>query len=152
MTDTTAAAGTTPGATAGTTAGTAIDVVRRFLEALQQADTETALSLIDPDIEWRNSGLPTLRGKRVAAALRDMGGRGIGFEVEFHHIAVGDDGVVLTDRTDVLTYRRFRTEFWVCGTFELRDGRITVWDDHFSMTNFVGASALGLLRAVTRRR
>ena len=75
-----------------------------------------------------------------------MARRGIGFEVRFHHLAV-DGQVVLTDRTDVLTYRRFRMEFWVCGTFEVREGRIVVWDDHFSMTNFVGASVRGLVRA-----
>ncbi|MGA8254938.1 MAG: limonene-1,2-epoxide hydrolase family protein [Nocardioides sp.] len=126
-------------------------VVREFLDALQRADTETALSLLDPEIEWRNSGLPTLRGKRATGAIRDMERRGIGFEVVFHHLAVGDDGVVLTDRTDVLSYRRFRMEFWVCGTFTLRDGLITVWDDHFSMSNFIGASLVGLAKTVRKR-
>ena len=68
-----------------------------------------------------------------------------------HHHAAADGAVVLTDRTDVLTYRRFRTRFWVCGTFEVRDGRIVLWDDHFSMTNFVGAGVLGLVRSVLPR-
>jgi limonene-1,2-epoxide hydrolase len=126
-----------------TDAGT---VVRSCLDALEAGDSATALALLDPDVEWRNSGLPTLRGRRAHRALLDMAKRGIGFEVRFHHLAV-DGQVVLTDRTDVLTYRRFRMEFWVCGTFEVREGRIVVWDDHFSMTNFVGASVRGLVRA-----
>ena len=126
-----------------TDAGT---VVRSCLDALEAGDSATALALLDPDVEWRNSGLPTLRGRRAHRALLDMAKRGIGFEVRFHHLAV-DGQVVLTDRTDVLTYRRFRMEFWVCGTFEVHEGRIVVWDDHFSMTNFVGASVRGLVRA-----
>ena len=116
------------------------------MEALQAADSETALALLDPEVEWRNSGLPTIRGRRAHRALLDMEKRGIGFEVRFHHLATDGD-VVLTERTDVLTYRRFRMEFWVCGTFEVRDGRITLWDDHFSMTNFAGAALRGLLRS-----
>ena len=39
---------------------------------------------------------------------------------------------VLTDRTDVLRKGKWETSFWVRGTFEVRDGRITLWDDAFS--------------------
>lgn len=126
-------------------------IVTSFLAALEAGDSEAAVALLDPDIEWRNSGLPTLRGKRARGAIRDMEKRGIGFAVVTHHIATTAGGdVVLTDRTDMLTYRRFCTSFWVCGTFVVRDGRIVVWDDHFSMTNFVGAALLGLARTVKR--
>jgi limonene-1,2-epoxide hydrolase len=85
-------------------------VVRSCLEALQDGDLATASALLDPQVEWCNAGLPTLRGARAHGALRMMERRGIGFEVRFHHLAA-DGPVVLTDRTDVLTYRRFRTEF-----------------------------------------
>ncbi len=145
--------------TSGTPTGTsdstpdstsAEQVVRACLEALEAGDSETALALLDPEVEWRNSGLPTVRGRRAHQALRDMAQRGIGFEVQMHHLAADGD-VVLTDRTDVLTYRRFRTQFWVCGTFEVRDGRIVLWDDHFSMTNFVGAALFGLVRSALPR-
>ncbi|WP_323794490.1 limonene-1,2-epoxide hydrolase family protein [Nocardioides sp.] len=128
----------------------AAHVVRSCLTALQEGDVEAAQALLDPEVEWRNSGLPTVRGRRAHQALRDMIERGIGFEAELHHLAADGD-VVLTDRTDVLTYRRFRTQFWVCGTFEVRDGRIVLWDDHFSLTNFVGAGVLGLVRSVLPR-
>jgi limonene-1,2-epoxide hydrolase len=55
---------------------------------------------------------------------------------------------VLTDRTDYLSYRRWESGFWVCGTFEVRDGRIVLWDDHFSMGNVVAASIRGVLATV----
>jgi len=91
--------------------------------------------------------MPTIRGDRVAAMLRDMERRQIGFEARIEHIA-GDGDIVLTQRTDVLRYKRWQPEFWVCGTFEVRDGLIVLWDDHFSMGNLLAASLKGLADAV----
>lgn len=126
-------------------------VVRSCLDALEAGDSAAALALLDPEVEWRNSGLPTLRGRRAHRALLDMAKRGIGFEVRFHHLAV-DGPVVLTDRTDVLTYRRFRMEFWVCGTFEVHGGRITSWWDRFDMVDTTWAVLRGVVRAPFSRR
>lgn len=119
-----------------------VAVVRDFLEALAVPDSDRALALLSPDVEWRNTGLPTLRGKRVFGALRDMERRGVGFGVEIHGIAAGEAGLVLTDRTDYLWKGPVKTGFWVRGTFTVRDGLITVWDDAFSLTNLL----LGFLR------
>ena len=58
---------------------------------------------------------------------------------------------MLTDRTDWLSLGRWRSEFWVRGTFTLRHGKIAVWDDAFSMGDFASSSALGLVRAVLPR-
>ena len=113
-----------------------VAVVRDFLAALAVPDAERALTLLDPDIEWRNTGLPTFRGKRVFAMLKDMEKRRVGFGVDFHAIAAEGD-TVLTDRTDYLSKGPFKTAFWVRGTFTLRNGLITVWDDAFSVGNFV---------------
>ena len=113
-----------------------IAVVRDFLEALAVPDTARALSLLDPDVEWRNTGLPTFRGKRVHGMIRDMERRKVGFGVEIHAIAEEGD-TVLTDRTDYLWKGPFKTGFWVRGTFTVRDGLITVWDDAFSMGNLL---------------
>jgi limonene-1,2-epoxide hydrolase len=122
-------------------------VVETFLNLLEQGRADEAVALLAPDVEWRNTGMPTIHGKRVFAMLRDMGKRGVGFRVDMHHIAANGD-VVLTDRTDYLSYRKWESSFWVCGTFELRDGLITVWDDHFSMGNFVAASIRGVFGAL----
>ena len=111
-------------------------VVTEFLEALAAPDTDRALALLAPDVEWRNTGLPTFRGQRVFAMLQDMERRGVGFAVEVHAIA-GHGDLVLTDRTDYLWKGRFKTGFWVRGTFTVRDGLITVWDDAFSLGNLL---------------
>lgn len=124
-----------------------VDLVRRFLTLLETGQADAAVDLLAPDVVWRNTGMPTFRGPKVAGMLRDMERRGIGFRAEIHHIA-GDGDVVLTDRTDYLSYRRWESGFWVCGTFEVRDGRLYLWDDHFSMGNVVAASIRGLVGTV----
>jgi limonene-1,2-epoxide hydrolase len=125
-------------------------IVRDFLTHLERVETAAALALLDPEIEWRNTGLPTLRGRRATGALVSMEKRGIGFRVEFHHVAV-DGATVLTDRTDWITWKRWETSFWVRGTFVVRDGRIVLWDDAFGLGSFLGNSVLGLARVVRPR-
>ena len=53
-----------------------------------------------------------------------------GFEVKFHRIAA-EGNAVLTERTDALVFGPLRLQFWVCGVFEVHDGRITLWRDYF---------------------
>ena len=55
---------------------------------------------------------------------------------------------VLTERTDALVFGRVRLQFWVCGVFEVTDGRITLWRDYFDMFDFTKALARGVLGAV----
>ena len=124
-------------------------VVTTFLDLLEARQGDAAIALLSPDVEWRNTGMPTFRGKKVVGMLRDMEKRGITFRVDMNHIA-GNGPVVLTDRIDYLGYRRWESSFWVCGTFEVHDGLITLWDDHFSMGNLVAGSIRGLLGMARR--
>lgn len=125
-------------------------LVRDFLSLLAVPDTRAAVELLHPDVVWRNTGLPTIRGRRVGGMLLDMEKRGIGVVIETHHCAaVGD--VVLTDRTDTITFRRYRTSFWVRGTFRVEDGRIVLWDDAFGWGNLVRSSVLGVGRLAVGR-
>jgi limonene-1,2-epoxide hydrolase len=113
--------------------------VRALLGHLADRDVEAAVALLAEDVEWRNSGLPTLRGARVHGAIRDLVRRGVMLEVRLHHVAADGD-VVLTDRTDVLGYGGWTTELAVRGRFEVRDGRVAVWDDSFSWWEAAGSS------------
>lgn len=115
---------------------TNVAVVRDFLESVAASDSAAASSLLAPEVVWRNRGLPTLRGERVHSIIRDMERRGIGFGVEIHAIAAQGDQV-LTDRTDYLWKGPVKTGFWVRGTFVVSDGLITLWDDAFSLGNFL---------------
>lgn len=124
-------------------------IVQSFLTLLENHEADAACDLLSPAVEWRNTGMPTFRGPKVAGMLRDMERRQVGFRVDLHHIA-STGNVVLTDRTDHLSYKRWTSSFWVCGTFEVREDLITLWDDHFAMGNLLASSVRGLLGAVRR--
>lgn len=128
----------------------ALDVVTRFFDLLAAGRADTAVTLLDEHVEWRNSSAPTLRGRRVAAALRLIERLGLRFTADLHH-ALGEGEVVLIERTDHLHYRRWEATFWVYGTFVVREGRIVLWQDRFSVGNVLLGSLRGLLRMLRPR-
>ncbi len=125
------------------TPGTPIDVVQRLLDALAEGDVEQAVSLVDDDLEYTNVSLPTIRGKDRFAKAAALYFRRMGFAVRIHRIAANGP-VVLTERTDQLILGPIRLQIWVCGTFEVVDGRVRLWRDYFDWLN----STIGLLRAL----
>lgn len=130
-----------------------LDVVQQFWIALQTGDAAGAVRLLDGDVVWRNTGLPTLRGPRVGAVLEGLDARGVGVEVDMRHIAVSGE-VVLTDRVDTIRVGPLATSFPVRGTFEVRRGRIVRWEDHFSWgsVGLASAAAVGsVVSGVVRR-
>lgn len=136
-------------------ASTPEDVVKEFLAALESLDVERALTLAAEDIVYQNVPLPPARGKAAfTKQLRAMAKYGSGFEGRIHNIAANGN-VVLTERTDVLKAGPWQASFWVCGTFEVRDGRIVLWRDYFDWTTLAASSVKGAARAlgaaVTRR-
>ncbi|WP_225725173.1 MULTISPECIES: limonene-1,2-epoxide hydrolase family protein [unclassified Nocardia] len=129
----------------------AITTVREFFAAMELGAVAEAVQLLDPEIVWKNTSLPDVRGRdRVAALIRGLNRDWLGFSAEMHHIAAAGN-VVLSDRTDVLRFGPVRVAFWVQGTFELRDGRIVLWHDHFSWANFLRGTLAGAYRAALRR-
>ena len=58
---------------------------------------------------------------------------------------------VLTDRTDYLGIGRWVVDFWVRGTFRVEDGQILLWDDPFSLGNFLTGVGRGAFRALRDR-
>jgi limonene-1,2-epoxide hydrolase len=122
--------------------------VEVFLNALQDVDYETADACLDDNLVYENVGLPTIHGRRAAMKLfRRMEGGKTAFEVKIHRIAA-DGAAVLTERTDALIIGPLRLQFWVCGVFEVRDGRITLWRDYFDFYDMLKATARGLAALV----
>jgi limonene-1,2-epoxide hydrolase len=143
-------------AAGGTTVASPVEVVEAFLAALERLDVDAALDLVSPDIVYQNVPLPPARGiDEFARQMRFLERYCTGFAATVHHIAA-DDGSVLTERTDVLERGAFRAGFWVCGTFEVTDGRITEWRDRFDWATVAWAVVTGAVRAalasVTGRR
>lgn len=135
----------TPGAAPSTPP---VEVVRAFLSALERLDIDEALAYAADDVVYQNVPVKPARGKRAfEKQMRFMAKYGSGFEARLHHIAA-DGPIVLTERTDVLAAGPWKAEFWVCGTFEVREGKIVLWRDYFDWTTVLAASARGGARAV----
>ncbi|MFE3293637.1 limonene-1,2-epoxide hydrolase family protein [Rhodococcus sp. NPDC059234] len=125
-----------------------VDVVTQFLDRLSGGDIRGALDLVDDDIVYTNVGFPTARGRRQTAfVLRQLDKPFMGFAVQMVNSAA-DGAVVLTERVDELRVGRFRAQFWVCGRFEVRAGRLTVWRDYFDVFDMAKALARGLAALV----
>ena len=128
-----------------------VEVVRAFLAALERLDIDTALDLTSPDIVYQNVPLPPARGRAAfEQQMRFLERYCTSFTAELHKIAA-DGTSVLTERTDVLERDAFRAGFWVDGTFEVVDGRITVWRDRFDWATVVVAVLAAIPRALLAR-
>jgi limonene-1,2-epoxide hydrolase len=124
-------------------------VVERFLGLLSRGEVDAAADLLDTDVVYTNVSLPTIHGReRVRRVARATLGRpGAGFEVYLHAIS-SEGGTVLTERTDVLTFGPLRTQFWVCGRFDVEGGQIVGWRDYFDWLDVGIATVRGLLGAL----
>jgi limonene-1,2-epoxide hydrolase len=123
-------------------------VVRAFLGDLERLDVEAAADRLAADAVYQNVPFPAARGREaIAKQLEGLARYGSGFEVRYHNVAVNGT-TVLTERNDVLVFGPVRADFWVCGTFEVVDGHITLWRDRFDFVDFTVAFVKGGLRAL----
>lgn len=121
------------------------EVVEAFLAALADRDVETAKTLVDDDVEYVNVGLPAIRGREQIDKVAGFFDRPeVGFEVYLHAISA-EGPTVLTERTDVLLLGRMRVQFWVCGRFDVHDGKITLWRDAFDYVDVLRGTVRGLV-------
>lgn len=124
------------------------EIVQSFLDALANKDIATAAQLLAADLRYTNVSLPTITGsEQVIKLFTLLAKAGMGFEVKTHHIAT-QGHVVMTERTDILSFKNFKVSFWVCGTFEVKNGQISVWRDHFDWFDMSKGAAIGLLGIV----
>lgn len=124
-----------------------IATVQKFLFALRDPDLDAAGALLDENLVYQNVGLATIRGRRrTLKVFRAFEKPSFAFDVVIHRTAA-DGAVVLNERTDVLVMGPVRLQFWVCGVFEVHDGRITLWRDYFDYLDFTKAMVRGLLGA-----
>ena len=129
----------------------ATEVVESFLRALERFDVDAAEALLHPDVTYQNVPLPPARGKQATVKqLRLLEKYCSGFQARTHNIAANGD-TVLTERTDVLEVGRFSAEFWVCGTFEVRDGQVVLWRDYFDYADVTVAMVKGAVKALIGR-
>ena len=129
----------------------AIATVEAFFDAFHALDMDRALDLMADDVVYQNVPFPADRGKAaVARTLKGFGRIMTGFDVKMRNIAARD-GVVLTERVDILTGPLIHLELWVCGTFEVKDGQITLWRDYFDLATAATQVVTGPIRKLLGR-
>lgn len=120
-------------------------VVSTFLHALADRDLDRATTLLAPDLRYTNVSLPTLQGGEFVGRLfRRALNSGLRFDVQIHSIATSGE-TVLTERTDVLALGPLQIRFWVCGTFLVKDGHITLWRDYFDWWDIGKGTVRGVI-------
>ncbi|KWX65603.1 limonene-1,2-epoxide hydrolase family protein [Mycobacterium sp. NAZ190054] len=123
------------------------DVVVTFLNAvMRDKDFDLVETLLAEDVRYENVGYSAMTGaQRMLSTFRGMAARmpWLNWDVEIHRMATEGE-TVLTERTDSILIGRFRADFWVCGRFEVRDGRVQLWRDYFDALDLVK----GLVRGV----
>ena len=111
------------------------EIVQQFCDLMVKRDAEALRPLLADDVVYQNVPFPADRGKAAVTRTLQLFGRVLtGFEVEMRNIAARD-GIVLTERVDTLSGPFMHMEIWVCGTFEVRDGQITLWRDYFDLAS-----------------
>lgn len=125
-------------------------VVEELFAAFSANDLPRALALMADDIVYQNVPFPADRGKAAVTRTLQRFGRFVSqFAVEMRNIAARDH-VVLTERVDTLSGPLVHLDIWVCGTFELRDGRITLWRDYFDLASSTAQLLTSPLRQLLR--
>ncbi|MDP0399381.1 limonene-1,2-epoxide hydrolase family protein [Tsukamurella strandjordii] len=119
--------------------------VRKFLADLADARVDDALAAFDENVVYTNVGLPTLRGRNQAGrVVKLLAKPGLGFGVELTSSAA-EGGTVLTERIDELRVGPLHVRFWVCGRFDIVDGRIVLWRDYFDNVDVFKGIVRGVL-------
>jgi limonene-1,2-epoxide hydrolase len=125
---------------------TPIAVVNRFFAALAAQDLAEATALLHEDIVYQNVPFPADRGKdAVVRRLKSFERIVNKFEVRIVNIAENGP-IVLTERVDILSGPCVYLDIWVCGTFEVREGRIILWRDYFDLAEATAKLAVGPVR------
>jgi len=125
--------GTPHVATDDSTERSAQQVVEAFISALERLDFDGALSLAAPDIRWINVPWKTATDKAgFEKMLLGMFKDTTRFEVQYFDIHERGDGIVYTDRVDIIEGGGVSMRLPVQGEFRVKDGLVTEWVDRFS--------------------
>ncbi|MFM8530534.1 MAG: limonene-1,2-epoxide hydrolase family protein [Ilumatobacteraceae bacterium] len=129
------------------TADDKLDVIRRFMAAMEKLDYDRALTLVSDDVQYTNIPLGTVRGPDgIRSVLEPFFAPTVTNEWLISNTAVNGDTVFL-ERTDRHQLARGWVELPVVGVFVVREGRIVEWRDYFDFATIQnGFAAVGSQR------
>ena len=113
---------------------TAVAIVKDFCAAWDRLDWDAVCAALSDDIFYHNIPMAPVQG--IAAFKAFLQGFPVSAaQFEIHHI-VGDDTVVMTERTDRFLMGGKPIVVRVMGVFIVKDGKISEWRDYFDMAEF----------------
>ena len=108
-----------------------------FIAAWEARDMDRILSLMTPNALYHNIPMEAVSGREaIRGLLTAFLGGATAVRWTVHHIAETEDGVVLTERTDVFEMGSKTLSLRVMGTFEFEGGLISAWRDYFDLGQF----------------
>ena len=108
-----------------------IEIVLRFLKAIEVFDYDTAWELVSDDLHYRNHPFPATHTKESSLKQLKVLFAGMHtFKCRVLHIAA-NDGTVLNERRETFIAHIFHIDLPVTSIFQVRDGKIYEWRDHF---------------------
>ena len=114
-----------------------VDLIRDFSAAWNRKDIDAVMAAMSPDCVYHNIPVAPVKGhEAIRGVIEGFAGPATQIEWVLHHVAEGDGGTVLTERTDRFEIGGKWIELPVMGTFEVADGKITAWRDYFDLNQF----------------
>ena len=115
------------------------DAVRKICEHWVTMSLEDFQAVMTADCDYRNVPIEGDRHVGPEAAYAVLSQMGTKWDVDLEVVnLVGDERVVLTERTEHFTRRdgsRAPFALPVMGVFELRDGKVSAWRDYFERSH-----------------
>ena len=107
-------------------------LVRAFIAAWENRDTEFILACLTDDAVYHSMPLSPIEGRgAVAAWVRGFAGKPPGRLTIRHQVAARD--VVMNERTDVITVNGRTVTLPICAVFEMQGDRIAAWREYFDL-------------------
>ena len=115
------------------------DAVRKICEHWPTMSPEDLREVMTDDCDYRNVPIEGDRHVGPDAAHAVLGTLGAKWDIDLTVVnLVGDDHVVMTERTERFTRKDGSREPFVLpvmGVFELRDGKVAAWRDYFERSH-----------------
>lgn len=115
-----------------------INLVRRFVHALEENDKTSILAFFNERSEFTNVPIGTAKGvEEIWQVLAPVHESAKSVRYVMHDIAESDSGAVLTERTDIYELADRTVEFRVMGIFHIEGDIIRLWRDYFDLKQSV---------------
>ncbi len=115
-------------------------LVQTFIDLLVANQVEAACAMVSSDCEYDNVPMGKVFGPEgIGASLGPFLGGCTSIVWDIHRqVETGsvESGVVFNERTDRFQMGGRWIEIPVCGIFEVRKGKITLWRDYFDQPTF----------------